>query len=190
MILVTGGQGQVARWLAHLAPDEVRTVSREDLDITDRGAVLDLVSDLKPATVINAAAHTAVDRAEDEPDCAMAINRDGAAHVAEAAAKSGARLLHISTDYVFGEPTILEEPLAVDHLTAPQSVYGATKLDGEYAVREACPEATIVRTAWVYTGPFREWLGLSGDDFVTTMMRLEKSHETLTVVDDQMGSRS
>ena len=188
MILVTGGNGQVARWLAHLDPEGVRAVSRDELDITDRQAVLDLVAEAKPSVVVNAAAHTAVDKAEDEPDAAASINRDGAAHVAEAARACGARLVHISTDYVFGETSILEQPLGVDHPTAPRSVYGKTKLEGEGAVRAACPDATIVRTAWVYTGPGRGELGLIGDDFVTTMARLEKSHEVLTVVDDQMGS--
>ncbi|WP_347238282.1 dTDP-4-dehydrorhamnose reductase [Dietzia sp. B19] len=188
MILVTGGSGQLARWLGHLQPDNIRTVPRAELDITDRDAVLGLFDELGPAVVINAAAHTAVDKAEEEPELAAAINRDGASHVAEGAQRAGARLLHVSTDYVFGESGLLDEPLEVDHPTRPRSVYGTTKLEGEHAVRRACPDATIVRTAWVYTGPGRARLGLAGDDFVTTMTRLGETHDTVTVVDDQMGS--
>jgi dTDP-4-dehydrorhamnose reductase len=188
MILVVGGSGQVGRWLAELGGDRVRALGSADLDVTDAVQVASMISDLRPTVVINSAAHTAVDAAEDEPERAAAINRDGAGNLARASADAQARFVHISTDYVFGEDSVLEDPLTEGHSCAPLSVYGRTKLEGERAVREAAPDATIVRTAWVYTGPARKRLGLPGSDFVTTMIALEASRETVAVVDDQVGS--
>lgn len=188
MIVVAGGSGQVGRWLAELGGDEVRALSSSELDVTDLSAVFAAVGELRPSVVVNCAAHTAVDAAESEPERAAAINATGAENLARACVGSGTRLVHVSTDYVFGETAVLDAPLAEDHPCAPLSVYGRTKLAGEQAVRAECPDATIVRTAWVYTGPARERLGLPDNDFVTTMIALEASQETLTVVDDQVGS--
>lgn len=188
VILVAGGSGQVGSWLKDIGGPRVRALSSTELDVTDSSAVLDIVSDLKPEWVINCAAHTAVDAAEEEPDRAAAINAFGAENLARACASADIRMVHLSTDYVFGETAVLDKALSEAHPCAPLSVYGKTKLAGELAVRSALPGATIVRTSWVYTGPERFRFGLSGSDFVTTMIALEASRETLTVVDDQVGS--
>lgn len=188
MILVAGGSGQVGKWIAELGGNEVQVFSSTELDVTDEVSTREIVGQLKPDWVINCAAHTAVDVAESEPDRANEINAIGAENLARACASVNSRLVHLSTDYVFGEKSILVEPLAEDYLCAPLSVYGRSKLAGEHAVRSALPLATIVRTAWVYTGPARFRLGLPGNDFVSTMIALEESRDSLTVVDDQIGS--
>lgn len=188
MILVAGGAGQVGKWIAELGGSRVEAFSSAGLDVTDITSTRDIVGDLKPDWVINCAAHTAVDLAESEQSRANEINVVGAANLAEACASFDSRLVHLSTDYVFGETEILAEPLAEGHPCVPLSVYGRSKLAGERAVRSSLPQATIVRTAWVYTGPARSRLGLSGNDFVSTMLALEKSRNSLTVVDDQIGS--
>lgn len=188
MIVVAGGTGQVGRWLAELGGAEVQALSSAELDITDLDATSLVLRELRPEWVINCAAYTAVDAAENDAERASAVNARGAEKLAMAVSKVGARLIHLSTDYVFGESAVLDEPLVEDHPCAPISVYGRTKLEGEHAVRAACPNTTIVRTAWVYTGPSRSRLELAGNDFVTTMLALEGSRETLTVVDDQIGS--
>lgn len=188
MIVVAGGSGQVGRWLGELGGPVVKALPSNELDVTDAKATSLVLSELAPDWVINCAAYTAVDAAEDEPELAAAINARGAENLARAASEVGSRFIQVSTDYVFGESSVLEEPLAEDHPCSPMSVYGRTKLEGEEAVRAVCPDSTIVRTAWVYTGPARSRLELPGNDFVTTMLALESSRETLTVVDDQFGS--
>ena len=128
--------------------------------------------------VINAAAYTAVDDAEADPDAAYAVNAAGPTHLAQAAARLGLGLIQVSTDYVFpGDGT---RPYEVDDPTGPRSVYGASKLAGEQAVQEAYPEAHVVRTAWVW--------GATGSNFVKTMAKLESARPTLSVVDDQRGT--
>ncbi|MEW2017057.1 dTDP-4-dehydrorhamnose reductase [Rhodococcus sp. NPDC076796] len=180
-IVVTGAHGQLGRRVMSLASErgdgvEVSGYSSADLDITDPDAVAAAVS--AGATVINCAAYTAVDAAETDEARASAVNADGPRNLARACGRVGARLIHVSTDYVFdGTAT---EPYEVDAETAPQSAYGRTKLAGELAVHEELPEAVIVRTAWVYDN--------TGKNFVTTMRRLEGERETLSVVNDQIGS--
>ena len=180
-IVVTGAHGQLGRRVVSLAAErdsdvEVHGYSSADLDITDPDAVDAVVT--AGATVVNCAAYTAVDAAQTDESRAMAVNADGPRNLARACGRVGARLIHISTDYVFdGTAT---EPYDVDAATAPKSVYGRTKLAGETAVREELPEAVIVRTAWVYDN--------TGKNFVTTMRRLEGERETVSVVDDQIGS--
>ncbi|MEH6822068.1 MAG: dTDP-4-dehydrorhamnose reductase [Dietzia psychralcaliphila] len=188
MILVAGGSGQVGKWIAELGGSGVEAFSSADLDVTNEALMRDVVGDLKPHWVINCAAHTAVDAAESEPVRANEINAIGAKNLAGACVESGSRLVHLSTDYVFGNTKLHSEPLAEDHPCAPMSVYGRSKLAGEHAVRTVLPHATVVRTAWVYTGPARTNLGLPGNDFVSTMLELEKSRDFLTVIDDQLGS--
>ncbi|WP_072806719.1 dTDP-4-dehydrorhamnose reductase [Rhodococcoides yunnanense] len=180
-ILVTGAGGQLGRQIMHRARDlsSADTVvgrTSGELDITDGAAVADAIA---PGTVVvNCAAHTAVDAAETEEARAYAINADGPRNLAEACARVNARLIHVSTDYIFdGTGQIPYEP---EDVPAPRSAYGRTKLAGEKAVLQALPTATIVRTAWVYTG--------TGSDFVSTMRRLERERETVSVVDDQTGS--
>ncbi|NUS95461.1 MAG: dTDP-4-dehydrorhamnose reductase [Nocardia sp.] len=174
-ILVTGAGGQVGAELLRLIP-AVRAFTRSQLDITDPTAVESVV---RPGdTVLNCAAFTAVDRAESEPAAAFAANETGPAVLAAACARAGARLVHLSTDYVF--PGTATAPYEPADPTGPATVYGRSKLAGERAVRELCPQSHIVRTAWVYSG--------TGGDFVATMRRLERERDTVSVVNDQIGS--
>jgi dTDP-4-dehydrorhamnose reductase len=178
--LVTGGGGQLALAWAAAAPAgwTVTALPRAALDIGDEGAVLSLVERMRPDLILNAAAFTAVDRAESEPEQAWRVNRDGAAHVAAAAIACGARLAHVSTDYVFdGRAGRAYRP---DDPTSPQGVYGASKLAGEAAVLAAAPDALIVRTAWLYS-PL-------GGNFLETMLRLMRDRPEVRVVADQIGT--
>jgi dTDP-4-dehydrorhamnose reductase len=178
--LVTGAGGQLARaWLSAAPPHwTVVGLARAELDLQDERAVAAAVERHSPDLILNAGAYTAVDRAESEPDLAFLANRDGAAHVARAARCAGARLIHVSTDFVFDGRA--GRPYRPDDPTGPTSVYGASKLAGEAAVIDAAPDALIVRTAWVY--------GPSGANFLATMLRLMASRPELGVVADQIGT--
>jgi dTDP-4-dehydrorhamnose reductase len=181
--LVTGAGGQLGSDLLQVLStvDEITAVgmTRSDLDISVESEVDAVVAEVRPAVLINAAAFTAVDAAETAPAAATAVNATAAGLLARACAAHGARLVQVSTDYVFaGEAT---EPYPVDAPTGPRSVYGQSKLAGERAVRALLPDASyVVRTAWVY--------GAVGGNFVKTMARLERDRETVEVVDDQRGS--
>lgn len=180
-VLITGGNGQVGHCLTNQLNSnksvEVLSLDVAGLDITDEAAVHKIINEFKPTVIINAAAHTAVDKAETEVELAYAINRDGAKYLAQAADEVGAAILHISTDYVFsGDKT--GDYLESDS-TAPQSVYGASKLAGELAVIKACHKHIILRTAWVF--------GEVGNNFIKTMLRLGHTHDALSIVDDQYG---
>ena len=151
------------------------------LDITDGGAVARVLSEVRPDAVIHCAAWTAVDLAEDEDkrDKVRAINADGTRHIAQACKALGCKLMYISTDYVFdGQGETPWQPDCTDY--APLNVYGQTKLEGELAVRELVERFFIVRIAWVF--------GLSGKNFIKTMLRLGETHESLRVVCDQIGT--
>jgi dTDP-4-dehydrorhamnose reductase len=150
---------------------------RPDVDILRPDQVEKVLGEFAPDIVINPAAYTAVDRAESEPEQAFAANRDGARIVAEAAGRLGVPIVHLSTDYVFDGRK--KEPYVETDATAPQSVYGRSKLEGEHAVAAANERHIILRTAWLYS-PF-------GNNFVRTMLRLSKSLDQLRVVDDQIG---
>ncbi len=179
-IAVTGARGQVATSLIERAGPqfEVVTLSRPAFSLEDRDAVPAGIEAARPDAVVNAAAYTAVDKAESEEDLAMRINGEGAGHVAEAAARIGAPLLHLSTDYVFdGE---LDRPYREDDPTGPTGAYGRSKLLGEQRVAERCPNSAILRTAWVYS-PF-------GANFVRTMLRLNETRGEVGVVADQRGN--
>jgi dTDP-4-dehydrorhamnose reductase len=163
------------------APDatQVLTVSHQELDIADNRAVGEYVRSHSPDVIINAAAHTAVDRAESEPDLARKINADGPRHLAEAARETGARLIHISTDFVFDGAA--SKPYKPEAATNPLSVYGSTKLAGEKGVLETLPDrSVVVRTAWVYAA--------TGSNFVRTMLRVMKASGAVRVVADQVGT--
>lgn len=180
-VLVTGSNGQVGYCLVQQLRQQnadFLALDRDQLDITQRQAVWQTVSDYRPDVIINAAAYTAVDKAESEAEQAFAINRDGAAYLAEAAQQIGAAMLHISTDYVFdGQAT---QPYTETDTTAPQGVYGQSKLAGEQAVLAACSRSIILRTAWVF--------GEHGHNFVKTMLRLGRERDSLGIVSDQHGA--
>ena len=180
-ILITGAWGQLGREVsdrAGAAGMVVVPTDVADLDITDRNAVRAALEESGAGVVVNAAAYTAVDLAESEPDRAMMINRDGPAVLAGACAQFGLPLIHVSTDYVFdGEKTgaYMED----DPTATPLGVYGRTKAEGEAEIRRRLAEHVIIRTAWLY--------GVSGGNFVKTMLRLGRDNETLRVVSDQRG---
>lgn len=179
--LVTGAGGQVGRALLAVVPDNVEVIAcaRADLDIGSSRAVRDLVSRHRPAVIINAAAYTAVDKAESEPDAAQRINAEGPRHLAVAARECGARLIHISTDFVFDGAASV--PYRPDSATNPLSVYGTTKRDGERAVLENLPgQGVVVRTAWVYAA--------TGANFLNTMLRVMRANGAVRVVADQVGT--
>ena len=179
-ILITGAAGQLGRELQRTAPAdlEVIALTRESLDITSAEQVRALFATTFPDLVINAAAYTAVDRAESEPEKAMAVNCDAAANLARACAESGARMIHVSTDFVFDGSA--SSPYAPEAATSPLGEYGRSKLAGELAVTAALPDALLMRTAWVYS--------TFGGNFVKTMLRLMAEREELSVVADQVGT--
>ena len=179
--LVTGAGGMLGRDVvaaAQAAGQQVVALTRADLDVTARDSVAAAVGDAAVEVVVNCAAWTDVDGAEDHEDQAHLINGEGVVNLATACRRSGARLLHLSTDYVFkGDAST---PYAEDAAPDPLNAYGRTKLAGERAVRELLPQhGYVVRTAWLY--------GEHGPNFVRTMLRLEQERETLDVVDDQVG---
>ena len=182
-ILVTGSNGQLGSELRSLAPDYSEHTffftDRDTLDITDETAIEEFVKEYGADTIINSAAYTAVDKAESDSEAADRVNHKAARVLAEVAKRHGAKLIHISTDYVFDgrnfRPYIESDP------TAPASVYGATKCDGEKAIMTVDPKASIiVRTSWVYSS--------YGANFVKTMLRLGKERDELGVIFDQVGT--
>jgi dTDP-4-dehydrorhamnose reductase len=177
--LITGAHGQVGYCLTQQlqGKHEILAVDRDELDITDQSAVKNAVENFHPDVIINAAAHTAVDRAETEVELSEAINVKGPRYLAEAAKDVGATILHISTDYVFDGQR--EGKYKETDATDPQGVYGKTKLEGEQAVAKANDKFIVLRTAWVF--------GEHGNNFVKTMLRLAKTRDTLGVVADQIG---
>ncbi|MEZ9925533.1 dTDP-4-dehydrorhamnose reductase [Vibrio breoganii] len=178
-VLVTGCNGQVGHCLVNQLQNNVEllAVDREELDITSRDAVSTLVSEFKPDFIINAAAHTAVDKAEEEVDLSYAVNCLGPKYLAEAANHVGGTVLHISTDYVFSGNK--EGVYSEEEETGPLGIYGKSKLAGELALAEANERHIILRTAWVF--------GEHGNNFVKTMLRLGKDREALSIVGDQYG---
>jgi dTDP-4-dehydrorhamnose reductase len=179
-LLVTGGAGMLGQAVAstaHRLGHDVVSVSRADLDITDADRVSRVFAAVKPRAVINCAAWTDVDGAEAEEAAAARVNAEGAAIVARAAARAGARLVHLSTDYVFDgtktDPWLESDPVA------PLQAYGRTKLAGERAVAEATDDHAVVRTAWLF--------GSGGANFVDTMLRLGRERDEVQVVGDQFG---
>ncbi|MFM2641225.1 dTDP-4-dehydrorhamnose reductase [Vibrio chagasii] len=180
-VLITGCNGQVGscltKQLAHGNNTEVLALDREHLDITNQDAVNTVITEFQPSVIINAAAHTAVDKAEEEVDLSYAINRDGPKYLAQAAQSVDAAILHISTDYVFEGNKVGE--YAETDTTNPQGVYGKSKLAGEIAIAEECDKHIILRTAWVF--------GEHGNNFVKTMLRLGATRDALSIVGDQFG---
>ena len=179
-ILITGGSGQVGHCLKAQLEGcaELSVPDSSALNIADRRSVWQGVETFRPDYIINAAAYTAVDKAESDAERAFAVNRDGARHLAEAAEAAGAAMLHISTDYVFDGAG--GAPYDEAAQTAPQNIYGASKLAGEQAVLAACRRAVVMRTSWVF--------GAHGQNFVKTMLRLGSERDSLGIVADQYGA--
>lgn len=182
MFLLTGGNGQLGTELRHLLDEKnlpyVSTDAKE-LDITDEKGTMEYIAELKPDVIFHCAAYTAVDKAEDEgKELDEKINVDGTRNVALAAKAVNAKLVYISTDYVFDGKKEQAE-YEVDDSTNPLNEYGRTKLLGEQAVEEILEDYYIIRTSWVF--------GIYGHNFVFTMQRLAETHDRLTVVNDQFG---
>jgi dTDP-4-dehydrorhamnose reductase len=179
--LITGAGGQVGRMLLETRPTDIEPIalSHGQLDVGAAQAVRDCIGRHRPAVILNAAAYTAVDKAESEPEAAQRINTEGPRHLAEAARECGARLIHLSTDFVFDGAA--SSPYRTDSPTHPLSVYGRTKRDGELAVLGALPErSVIVRSAWVYAA--------TGTNFLRTMLRVMRANGSVRVVADQVGT--
>lgn len=179
-VLLTGANGQLGRCIQNRTPKDIDLIAltRAELDITDQANVMTLCEKLKPDFIINAAAYTAVDKAEIEPDFAYAVNAKGPENLAYAAAMLDIPIIHISTDYVFdGTAAAPYKPSCQPN---PQSVYGKTKLEGEKKIREISAKHIIIRTAWV----FSEY----GSNFVKTMLGLGLKHDKLNIVGDQYGT--
>jgi dTDP-4-dehydrorhamnose reductase len=180
-VLVTGREGQLARGLLEAADGagvQVVAIGRPELDLADEKSVAAVVAREHPEVVVNAAAYTAVDKAETEPAVARAVNALGAEHVARACAAHSIPIIHISTDYVFDGTKL--GPYREDDPTGPINVYGHSKLEGEQRVAKACERHLILRTAWLHS----RW----GANFVKTMLRLGATQPSISIVDDQLGS--
>ena len=180
-ILVTGVKGQLGydcvRELKERGYKDVIGIDIDDLDITDEQAVKSFVKDLNPDVIMHNAAYTAVDKAEQEKDKCYRVNVLGTKYIAEAAEMVGAKLVYISTDYVF--PGTGDKYYEVNDITDPKSVYGKSKLEGELAAK-TCSKLFIVRISWVF--------GINGNNFVKTMIKLAENHKELNIVCDQIGS--
>jgi len=179
-VLVTGAEGQVGTEMVRLADDGFRVVglTRRDLDITDQDAIARRLDEHEPDLLVNCAAYTAVDRAEDEADLAFRVNADAVGRLGQACAARGVGVIHFSTDYVFDGTK--EGAYVEDDIPNPLNVYGASKLEGENRLRAAADRHLILRVSWVF--------GRIGRSFVDTILRLARERDELTVVDDQIGT--
>ncbi len=178
-ILLLGSTGQLGHELARHLPSlgRVFAFSRTELDITDHQAVADVISNNAPDVIINAAAYTAVDKAESAQALAYAVNSDGVAHLAKLAEQVNAWLIHYSTDYVFDG--LKQAPYVETDTTSPINIYGASKLAGEHAIAHVDCRHLIFRTTWV--------IGKDGHNFAKTILRLATKHDHLNVIKDQIG---
>lgn len=180
-VLVTGAAGQLGFELQRSVPADVTLIAVDiaQLDLTDAAAVERVVAEVAPTHIVNGAAYTAVDRAEEQPERARAVNVDAAATLAQSAARHGARMVQISTDFVFGG--MARGPWRPSDAPSPESVYGQSKLDGERAVLAALGgHALVIRTAWLYSA--------HGTNFVKTMLRLMRERDEVRVIADQIGT--
>ncbi|MGM0377699.1 MAG: dTDP-4-dehydrorhamnose reductase [Bacteroidota bacterium] len=181
-ILITGGEGQLGQTLRQLTQNDTRNEyffsSEATLDLTSSQSIDRFFADQRYDVIINCAAYTAVDKAESDQETAFQLNAKAPDQLAEIARCMGGRLVHISTDYVFGNNQC--RPLKPDDPKTPVSVYGKSKLQGEENIIKACPDSVIIRTSWLYS--------LLGNNFLKTMMCLGKEREALNVVFDQVGT--
>ncbi|WP_416305728.1 dTDP-4-dehydrorhamnose reductase [Neptunicella sp. SCSIO 80796] len=180
MIIVIGNNGQLAKALRNIkSDDELIFLGRQDIDITDSQKLQETLNQFSVTAIINASAYTAVDKAESEPEAAYLLNDTAVANLARFCKKQQIHFVHVSTDYVFGGHK--GSPYLPDDGYAPQSVYGASKMAGEQAIREIYPEhSCIIRTSWVYS--------CEGNNFVKTMLKLMNEKPELSVIDDQIGT--
>ncbi len=182
-VLVTGSGGQlgydVIKELEKRGYNDIYSPKKEDLDLTDKKAVDEYFSKVKPKAVIHCAAYTAVDNAEEDEENAIKVNVDATSYIAENCKKYDSRLIYISTDYVFDGEKPLDKVYEVDDRTNPKSVYGKTKLQGEKRALYN-PNTFVVRTSWVF--------GINGKNFVKTMLKLAENRNEINVVSDQWGS--
>ncbi|MFO7750033.1 MAG: dTDP-4-dehydrorhamnose reductase [Desulfobacteraceae bacterium] len=183
-IVICGGKGQLGSDCKRVFQKEhrVNILDRPDFDITDKDSVKRTIPGLAPDIVINCAAYTNVDQCENDKDAAFDVNANGPKNLARACSQVAARLIHLSTDYVFNGEKIPPDSYREDDVPAPLSVYGHTKLEGEKQVRQNMDNYAVVRTAWLY--------GSAGGNFLKTMLRLAAAdpERTIKVVDDQFGS--
>ena len=181
-VLVTGGEGQVGSEVARLADDgfHARALDRRSLDITNADQISQRLDAVQPDFVVNCAAYTAVDRAEDEPEAAHAVNANAMHLLGSACAERGISVIHLSTDYVFDGSK--PEPYVEEDAPNPLGVYGASKLAGEELLRTTTDRHVILRVSWVF--------GRLGRSFVDTILKLARERDELTVVDDQVGAPS
>ncbi len=180
-VVITGANGQVGRALLRSVPAQVHVLglARADLDITDAQAVLGSIRSQRPDLIISSAAYTAVDKAESDSAAAELVNATGADNLAAAAGEVGARMIHLSTDFVFDGTA--SRPYTADSPANPQNIYGRTKLAGEQAVLRRLPGSSVIlRTAWVYAS--------EGNNFVRTMLRVMAAKGSVRVVADQVGT--
>lgn len=176
--LLLGKNGQVGHELQQLLQGEVVSFGREEIDLTDSASIRSQIQQISPDVIINAAAYTAVDRAEEEKEQAFLVNAEAPGIIAEEAKKLDAWLIHYSTDYVFDGKK--GAPYTEENTPNPLNVYGLSKLKGEEAVLSVGGRALILRTSWVY--------GCRGSNFLLTMQKLAKEQKDLSIVDDQIGS--
>lgn len=181
-ILITGANGMLAKEVREKFEKENEVILTDvaELDITNEQGVMEFITNLKPDYIINCAAYTAVDKAEENYELADKINGDGPTNLAKAAKATGAKLVHISTDYVFGGELDVSKDYKEDDAKAPVTAYGKTKLHGEEGIEDNMEEYYIFRTAWLY--------GIGGNNFVKTMTKLGSSRDEINVVADQHGS--
>ena len=185
LIVVTGATGQLGQTLTRLWAEspqpryQLKALDRSELDISRVDTIAAVLSELKPAVIVNAAAYTQVDKAESDSNAAQLVNAEAAGRIAAWSAENDAKLIHISTDFVFDGSS--KTPYSVDHPTNPLGAYGASKLAGEHEIQsEASQRSAIIRTSWLYC----EY----GNNFVKTMLRLMGDRDQLSVVNDQIGS--
>lgn len=180
-VIIFGALGQLGWELQRTAPEKIDIIplDYEDVDISDKNSVIRIVARYSPDYIINAAAYTAVDKAEEEKEDAFAVNETGAENIAFAAMKAGAKLIHISTDFVFDG--MKSTPYTTDDATAPLSVYGQSKLMGEKHVKDiAGKNALVIRTSWLYS--------MHGNNFVKSMLRFMGNKPEIGIVADQIGT--
>lgn len=181
-ILITGARGQLGSEFMHIAKafKEHRFVfaDREALDITNEKIVANSIQKYQPDFLINTAAYTAVDKAEEQADLAKSVNEQAPSYLAKHCFRLGCKLIHYSTDYVYNQST--NKPLTEDNEVNPSGIYAKTKLAGEHSIIKECPSSIIIRTSWVYSS--------FGNNFVKTMIRLGKGRDSLNIVNDQIGT--